>query len=271
MAAKTIVSIIGDLHIGGNTAIAPPQFTINTRDNAEEQVIQSNRLQSWLWECWRDYWDYVRVIAGGKRRKHRLVIVCMGDVIDGNHHDTPQIIQEVNDQIKLAIDILGDIRDSADMFYGIIGTGTHVGAAGSVESNIYQAIDATDYGNQFALEIDGLVHDFSHHGRAGRRPWTSAAAGLGAEIMLDYIAQGLRPPDYIWRGHNHIIDDSGNKLPGTRVICTPSWQLKTEYGWRVSTNTVRSDIGGYIMDGSRLDDSRSRYHGQPDGKRIIKL
>jgi hypothetical protein len=66
-----------------------------------------------------------------------------------------------------------------------------------------------------------------------------------------------------------VIDDSGNKLPGTRAISLPSWQLKTSFGWRAAGNTVRSDIGGYIVVDGLLDDSKSRYKGQPDQRKII--
>ena len=77
--------------------------------------------------------------------------------------------------------------------------------------------------------------------------------------------------DYVWRGHKHNIDDSGDRLEGTRVICIPSWQLKTEFGHRVVPNRTRSDIGGYIVDGGLVDNSRSRYKGQPDQRRNNKI
>ena len=271
--AKTITAIIGDLHIGGSTALAPPEYVIHKRDKKEMQTLGANQFQHWLWANWLDYWNRVHELTteGGKRRKHRLVVVLLGDIIDGVHHNSVQVIQEVGDQVRIAIDVLREVTDGADAVFGILGTGIHAGAVGANEVDIYNALGAVEYGQHLTLEIDGVVHDFAHHGRAGRRPWTSAAAGLGAEVMIDYASQGWKPPDYIWRGHNHIIDDSGGKLPGTRVICTPSWQLKTEYGWRVSSQTVRSDIGGFIMDGSRLDESRARYKGQPDGIKVVKV
>lgn len=267
MTHKTITAIIGDLHIGSTTALSPEKFLIHGREQREAQVVSANLMGRWLYECWTEYWSYVRQLVG---KKNRLIVVCMGDVIDGNHHGSPQLVQEIGDQVQIALDLLQPIADRAEGFYGVLGTGAHAGQVGSNEVEIYKALGAAEYGQQLTIEIDGRVHDFAHHGRAGRRPWTSAGAGLGAEVMIDYAAQGMKPPDYIWRAHNHIIDDSGLKLPGTRVICTPSWQLKTEYGWKVSANTVRSDIGGFIMDGDRLDDTRARYHAQPDGRRVIK-
>ena len=267
MTHKTITAIIGDTHIGSTTALSPERFMVHRREAKEAQEVRANMLQDWLFECWKEYWKYVFELVG---KKNRLIVVHLGDVIDGNHHGSHQLVQEIGDQVQMAVDMLQPIADRADAFYGVIGTGVHVGQVGANEVDVYKKIGAAEYGQQLTLDIDGLIHDFAHHGRAGRRPWTSAAANLGTEVMIDYAVSGMRPPDYVWRGHNHIIDDSGSKLPGTRVICTPSWQLKTEYGWKVSANTVRSDIGGFIMDGDRLDDTRARYKAQPDGRRVIK-
>lgn len=272
--AKTITAIIGDLHVGGSTALAPPEYTIHNRNTNEKQVLQCNRSQKWLWENWLDYWEYVRFLTneGGRKRKHRLVVICLGDTLEGVHHNSPQLMQEVGDQIDLAKEILTPIRDSCDAFYGIQGTGTHSGITQKDEIAVYKAIDATQYGQQLTLNIDGIIHDFAHHpGSGSRRYWTSSAAGVGAEVMLDYTSTGMKAPNYIWRGHNHVIDDSGLKLPGTRVIFTPSWQLKTEFGFKVAANRARSDIGGFILDGARFDDSRCRYAGQTDGRIVVKV
>ena len=267
---KTITAIIGDLHIGGSTALAPPTFQIHTRSPKETQTVTHSPLQAWVWECWTDYWGYVRKLIGGKRKTNRLVVVCMGDVIEGIHHNTPQVMNEKVDQIKAAIDVLTPVRDMADAFYGILGTGTHAGVAATDETGIYEALSATEFGQQLSVSLDGYIHDFAHHpGGAARKYWTSTAVNIGAEVMLDYASVGMRPPAYVWRGHNHVIDDSGLRLPTTRTIFTPSFQLKTEYGYKVASNRMRSDIGGFIMDSDRLDDTHCRYEGQPDGRRII--
>jgi len=274
MVAKTIVAIISDTHIGSSTALAPPTFTIHNRDTDEEQIVDYNRLQSWLWGNWIDYWDYVKFLAGWtskKKRKHRIIVVHVGDVIDGNHHGSNQIIQDVGDQALVAIEILTPIVDMADATFGILGTEAHAGSGQADEIGIYKLLGVTEYNQNLMIEIDGKLHDFAHHGRTGTRPWTSAAASIGVEVLLDCGRAGLPYPDYIWRGHKHEIDDSGNKLEGTRVISLPSWQLKTAFVNRVAANKRRSDIGGYIVNGGIIDDTKSRYQGQPDSRRIIKI
>ena len=269
--AKTILVPIADTHCGGSTAIAPPTFTIHNQITNEEQIVHHNRLQSWIWENWTSHWDYVKFLAGWtskRKRKHRIIFVHVGDVIDGNHHGTLQIVQDVADQVLMAMQIFEPIVDMCDAFYGVLGTNVH---GSNEEAAIYRNLGANDYGQNIMLEVDGKLHDFAHHGRTGSRPWTSGAVSIGVEVMLDCGQQGLPYPDYVWRGHKHNIDDSGDRLDGTRVICLPSWQLKTEFGHRVVPNRTRSDIGGYIVDGGLVDNSRARYKGQPDQRKVIKF
>ena len=269
--AGSILVVISDTHIGSNTALSPLTFTAHNRNTLEEQVVHANTLQRWLNECWRDFWDYVYSLQGKGKNKRRLIVVHCGDIIDGNHHQTTQIVQEVADQARIAIELLEPIAYKANAFFGIFGTAAHAGIDVTTEADIYRQLNAQEVGQQLTLSIDGVLHDFAHHGRAGRRPWTSAAANLGTEVIVDYAQSGKMPPNYVWRGHNHVIDDSGSKLPGTRVLSLPSWQLKTTFGWRASANTVRSDIGGMIVVDGLLDDSRARYKGQPDGRKVVTV
>jgi len=269
--AHTILAIIGDTQIGSSTALAPPTFEIHTENKKETQLVHYNLLGSWLWENWVDYWNYVKVLAGirGKHRKNRIIVMHMGDVIDGNHHGTLQIIQSVADQIKVAIDVLRPIIDMADASYGIIGTEAHAGKSGVDEKAIDDALGVNDYAQTMMLEIDGKVHDFAHHGRIGQRDWTSQAASQAVEVAMDCAKFGIKAPDYIWRAHNHVIDDTGDKFDFTRVICMPSWQLKTAFTYRIAANRQYSDIGGYIVNNGVVDSSRNRYKAQPDARKVI--
>lgn len=262
----TVLAIISDTHVGSSTALAPLQFSVHNRSDFETQLTQANKLQRWLYECWQDYWEHVFKLA----KKKRLIVVHVGDLIDGVHHGSLQVMNEVADQAEAFIDLMLPVLKRADGFYGILGTGpSHAGMDNSTEAMLYRDLGAVEFGQTLTLNIDGVLHDFAHHGRAGARPWTSSAANLATEVIMDYATQGLPLPNFIWRGHNHRVDDSGNKIAGTRSIALPSWQLKTSFGYRVSANTVRSDIGGYIVVDGLVDESKSRYKGQPDQRRII--
>ena len=263
----TILVVLSDTHIGSSTAVSPLRYTIHSRSKNEAQPTEANKLQKWLYANWIDFYDYVK----SKARKHRIIVAHLGDVIDYNHHGSTQLVQEVGDQVEMAKTLLMPYRDIADKFIGILGTAVHAGTDHAVESDIYKGLGADYIEQQMTIDIDGVRVDLAHHGRAGFRPWSSSAANLASEIMLDYAQSGLPLPNYIFRGHLHVMDDSGSKFENTRLIQCPSWQLRTTYANRVAGNTRRSDIGAVLLNDGKLDLSHSRYKGQPDGRRVVTL
>ena len=263
----TILVVLSDTHIGSSTAVSPLRYTIHSRSKNEAQPTEANKLQKWLYANWIDFYDYVK----SKARKHRIIVAHLGDVIDYNHHGSTQLVQEVGDQVEMAKTLLMPYRDIADKFIGILGTAVHAGTDHAVESDIYKGLGADFIEQQMTIDIDGVRVDLAHHGRAGFRPWSSSAANLASEIMLDYAQSGLPLPNYVFRGHLHVMDDSGSKFENTGLIQCPSWQLRTTYANRVAGNTRRSDIGAVLLNDGKLDLSHSRYKGQPDGRRVVTL
>jgi len=263
----TVLVVLSDTHIGSSTAVSPLRYTIHNRSTYEVQVLEANRLQRWLYSNWIDFFDYVK----SERKKKRVIVAHLGDVIDYNHHGSTQLVQEVSDQVVMANTLLEPYRDIADKFIGILGTATHAGTDHAIESALYKELKADYIEQQMTIDIDGVLVDLAHHGRIGARPWTSGAANLASEIMLDYAQSGLPLPNYIFRGHFHTMDDSGSKFENTRLIQCPAWQLKTTFSNRVAGNTRRSDIGGILLNDGKLDLSHARYKGQPDGRKVVVI
>ena len=263
----TILVVLSDTHIGSSTAVSPLRYTIHSRSKNEAQPTEANKLQKWLYANWIDFYDYVK----SKARKHRIIVAHLGDVIDYNHHGSTQLVQEIGDQVVMAKELLMPYREIADKFIGILGSAVHAGTDHATEVALYQELKADYIEQQMTVDIDGVRVDLAHHGRAGFRPWTSSAASLASEIMLDYAQSGLPLPHYIFRGHLHTMDDSGSKFENTRLIQCPSWQLRTTYANRVAGNTRRSDIGGILLNDGKLDLSKARYKGQPDGRKVVIL
>ena len=269
---KTIIAVISDTHIGSYTALCPPTYEVRTGRREETTVCQHSRLQAWVWGNWTDYWQYVSSLLEYKRNRktNRLIVIHAGDVIDGRHHNTPQSIPDIDDQIRVALDVLLPIRDMADKFYGVYGTDAHAGQAGEYESRIYHELEADEYGPRLDLDIDDQLIEVLHHGNAARRDWSSNAANQAAKVMLDAASAGERAPDLLLCGHGHTIDDSGVKLPTIRCIDLPAWQLKTSFAWKVGASR-RSDIGGLIINGGVLDFTKLRYQAAPDGRKVIHV
>jgi hypothetical protein len=193
----------------------------------------------------------------------------MGDVVDGNHHHTVQALPILGAQIGMAIEIMRPVSNLGDL-YILRGTEAHAGEAAQSEAAIAKQLKARVCAWELIMDIDGVIVDCAHHGRAGRRTYTSAAASIASEAQTDAAQEGRKIPRYVFRAHNHLVDDSGEKVSGTRAISLPSWQLRTAFGHKVSSGK-RSDIGGVIIlpDGS-LDLSKLRYYAAPGQRRMIK-
>jgi len=261
----TIIAAITDTHIGSTVGLAPPRYTIHTGRRDEAVTVEQNAYQRWVYACFTDFTDYLRIRAGirGKHRKSRLIILHLGDIIDGDHHNTPQIMPEIEDQQAAAVALLDPLARMADQMIFAYGTDAHTGGAGAFENAVVGELGNNCMIDWYhSLDIDGVTFDIAHHGRAGRRDWSSSAAGYAVEVALEYYKQGLQPPQYILRGHNHVIDDSGGKLDYTRAIALPCWQGRTSFAHKVKGGATAPNIGGIIFDTSQpdyVDFSRARY------------
>ena len=273
---STIIAAVSDTHIGGTTALCPPKFETHTgRDDKETQTNNYNDYQKWLYTCWLEFWRYAASLAGirGKYRHNRLVVFHLGDMVEGEHHGTNQTMDEVQDQITAAGTLLKRVRDLADDMYCVYGTPAHNGGEGQHEAAVAAEIGAK-IAWDWALDVDGVTFDLMHHGTAGRTDWTSTAARLASVVVMDYVALGLPPPRYTLRGHVHSVDDSGIKVPRTRAIVLPSWQLRTAHGHKASPRR-RADVGGLILDTADPDNpnlSRMRYTAPGEVSfRVVKV
>jgi hypothetical protein len=263
----TIIAVISDTHTGSTTAVAPPKFSVHTgRDPNEVQITEYNAYQKWLHTCWLDFWDGVKARAGirGKHRKQRLLVFHLGDVVDGLHHNSVQVMNETADQIEAACDLLRPIVAMSDGMWITYGTGAHNGGAAEHEVTIGRELGAK-HAFEFILDVDGHIFDIAHNGRAGQRDWTGSAAGLAVEVARDYQKDGKTAPRFVLRGHVHKVDDTGWKLPDTRAVMLPSWQLRTVHGYKVATNQKRSDIGGVVFDTADMDNPRLLRYAAPGG------
>jgi hypothetical protein len=273
-----IVAIVSDTHIGGITALSLHEWQCDTGEVHEDgtpitQLYTATLAQDWIYQSWVDYWEHVRQLAG---RKHRIIAFHLGDVIEGNHHHTVQAMPNVGDQVAMAIEIMKPVVNLCEKTKGrlvfIRGTEAHAGEAAQSEQGVAAALGCQSQWEGI-FDIDGVVIDCAHQGRAGRRDWTSAAAGMAVEAIQDAVTDrpARVPPRYVFRGHNHLVDDSGAKVPGTRAIAMPAWTLRAAFGYKVAAGH-RSDIGGaIILPDGELDLSKLRYYAAPGQRKVVKL
>jgi hypothetical protein len=256
----TLLVVLSDMHTGSSTALFPRSGFVNSEGNR----VSPNQKQQEI------YPTFIR-LAGevAKARKgKRLIVVNLGDCVDGFHHGSMQeSLFKVNDQCDAHVELMGEFLKRAsfgkgDELYYVRGTETHVG---ETENDMAKALGAvpvegvTDkklYVNEIlSLTINGMNHVFAHHGKergSGQNEGNSLRNFL-RDIRSDRQKDGLPRIDILWSGHTHGFSWNSHiaRLPDGKfhqmhgIIC-PSWQSKTRYALGKVPMAVNS-IGGVFV------------------------
>ena len=255
MSRATVIAITSDQHCGSTIALCPPKVHM---DDGGEYVASA--AQRWLWGNWQAFWK--RAAAVRKEHNARFVQVYNGDMTDGDHHGTSQILSG-NPTVQAAV-VNAALHIpkslSPDEMFFIRGTEAHVGKSASFEERIAlglkkdgmpvipEAVNGNASHWHAKMEYDGVRLDFAHHGRMGQRPWTkgSIANYLAFQIWTEHHLRDEPHPHVAVRSHMHQFWDTADAYP-TRLIQTASFQLATAYVHKVVTESSLADVGGVIL------------------------
>lgn len=254
---KKICAVVGCLHAGSTVGLCPAENSIMLDDGGH---YEPSSYQKEIWKHWVEFWRTTKQIA--TEENSEVVMVFLGDIMDGNHHQTTQIVSSniaatqmmiAQECIDKAINTLGGAMSS--MVF-IRGTEAHAGKSGQYEealARLYEkAVEVNGKKSHWGLTINmgNISIDLAHHGRIGQRAWTklSGPASIGAETIIHCSIARQNVPDYVIRGHYHQWADTGDTFPKPRVIQIPSWQIPTAYVHRISPiNYTRISVGGVII------------------------
>lgn len=259
------LAIFGDMHAGSPVGLCPPSVRLD-----DGGIYQASAFQRRLLEAWLDYWSQAEALKG----KGQLVSILNGDVIDGDHHRTIQLItHNLEIQRRMALELLDPMRRLSDAVIFIRGTDAHDGRLSTDLESIARELGGKEdeYGRHahYHLKIDFGKRariDCAHVGKVGRLPWTNlnGAISLAREIELVYYAQGLRPPDLAFRSHYHRFIDTYDNAP-VRVIGLGCWQGPTSYVYHRSPMVGLPHIGGAIVkiiNGEIVNVIKCRYNDE---------
>lgn len=250
-----VLAVVNDVHAGSTVAVCPPQIQLD-----DGGYYGASKAQLWLWDCWQRFWQEVDDTR--KAENAKLYMAFNGDMVDGDHHQTTQIMsgnltaqaQAFNACMRVPLNL------EPDAIAFIRGTEAHVGKSASAEERIADGLRRDGrpvYGDpdtgtsswwHCRWEIQGILFDIAHHGRTGQREHTRAsAASLHAhDILMSHVKSGDRPPNLCLRAHYHRFNDSYDAAKITRVITGGAWQLKTGYVHAKHADSL-ADIGGLII------------------------
>lgn len=241
--------VLSDIHAGSTVALMPPSLTL-----AEQQEVRANALQAWYWQCWQHALKWVRAAADGDP----FIVVLNGDLIEGDHHRTDQIIgRNLTDHLTCAEAVLRPLTSLASRVFITKGTECHTGDAEAALGQILQAEKNPATGrrvfDRLALDICGNRLVARHHVATTTRPWLEAN-GLGAELaseQLQAARNGEPMPDILCVAHRHV----GGHVTTNEGLCiaTPAWQGLTRFGHK-AVGAARCKPGLYLLDWRTVED-----------------
>jgi len=249
----TIVPIFGDLHAGSTVAMMPPDSWID-QDGIE---YRRNKVQALMWSHWLRSWEQVSATAG-KYKNPRFVVIANGDMVEGNHHDSRQLVTRsltgqvyiAESIIKEALSIIG-FDHGRDKGYVLEGTEAHAGKAHEQEDELARRLEFEPrmkgryVHGHLKLTIDGVNVDIAHHGGSvGGRAWTREGGLLGVakNIYWQAVENGEKIPDYVIRSHLHRFTQAQyiGKKKTVNSMVLPAWQYKTHFANRVVVDSDAS-------------------------------
>lgn len=252
--STVIIAGTSDIHAGSMVAVCPPRVQY---DDGGEYF--ASKAQNWLYANYTDYWEYVERLR--EEEQAELYTVFNGDVTEGDHHRTTQILSGNSAVQARVVKALLDIPLSLgpDKIFFVRGTEAHVGPSGSSEEKIAENLRnagrpivgdlASGAASHWHLEME--IHEqrieWAHHGRNGQRPWTeqNILNLLAFQIWSEHGLRGELAPHLAVRAHMHRQGDTYDKFP-TRLVAMPAWQLHTAYTRKAVPESM-SDIGGIII------------------------
>jgi hypothetical protein len=170
----------------------------------------------------------------------RRYLVLGGDLTDGFHHETFQVIS-ANPEIQKRI-VFECLKPAMalnpEKVLVVRGTAAHVGEQANIEEGIARELGAHrndkegsySWWNYYGT-VAGLMLKVFHHGKLGQLPWTEQASmqRMAWATRAAYDRAGMKPPELILTGHFHKWGDSGEFSCPTRALMGPGWQGPTQH------------------------------------------
>ena len=255
---RTVLVISADKHSGSSLGLIPDE----PLQLHEGGTYNPSPLQKILWKQYDECLGFIKQ----ERKRSRLIWIENGDLCEGIHHQTTEIVSSrVETHENIACDILdytfkklkfgGD-----DLAYMVAGTEAHASSGNQSENRVAKDLDcftarvseSSSKSNRFVwdkllLKVNGVLFDITHHGSSvGRRAWTTEN-GMYNRVKSFYfetLNDERDLPRYWVRSHLHqyvkaTYDGKRGSITG---IVTPSFQFKTGYGQKVAGDRL-SDIG----------------------------
>lgn len=240
-----VVVPVGDLHVGSSVALCPPGG-VQLEDGGH---YLPNDAQKWLHARWSDMLARIRDL---RKRRFHVIVVSLGEFIDGRHHETTQLLSQTPEiQAAAALDVMQPLAALANELYVLRGTEAHSGKGAAADFAIGRELGARRDPStgmhafyHLLLDVAGVHLDVAHHIGGGG----DDARIYGNAIRRETAAMLMERPDthIVLRGHVHRFADTGLAFPTAWGAVVPAWQLKTAFTHRVTRREYFS-VGTWLV------------------------
>lgn len=284
----TLLAVFSDPHCGSSSGLMRPHREYQFQSGARK----ASHAQEIIWSRFVEYAEGIKA----ERKKRRAIVVLAGDLVDGNHHNTLELVTgDEEEQARLFIDCaqyflkeIGFNQNKGDTLLVINGTEPTHGRAATTH-HIAEYLEARPYFPGETLDdfgdplddwypyrrarftVNGLLMDIAHHPAAGRgnRQWTNGnqlrSYIRSHQARLDARRQTL--PRYFVRAHRHTpwhepvrFDNGTAEGIMTHAILLPSFQFKTSFPYRLGIDESPALGGAWIkVDGDGQTDHKLDY------------
>lgn len=245
----THLLVVSDLHCGSTHALCPPDFPL-----ADDGYWGQTRRQAWIWDRWREF--TAQALAGLKGKRWGLVL--NGDLIEGVHHKTKEVIHyDTGVHVQCAIKCIKPLADRADAVFVTKGTPAHVGHTSELaiggaigaepDPNADDSDDPPRAAGDWQIRVGPHLVSVWHHCSATSREWLESGeySRAIAHEQMQARRAGHEVPTVIVRAHRHVPGTF--QSPSGTMVVTPAWQLLTSFGRKVVPG-ARCFVGGAVLD-----------------------
>lgn len=226
------VLFFSDTHIGSTIGLWPTKF----KSQSGHELPQSD-FQEWLWANWLQAIKWVKKQV---KKSDELTIVFGGDMVEGNHHRTNEIMSaRTEDQFDAALIVFRDFLKKVPhkRLFMIRGTECHSRETETSMGNVLGAVRNPENGNgafdYLKLDIDGIPTSFAHHCTTAQRKHLQATQHsiMISDEAMRAMEAGHTPARVVCRAHRHEFGIWDN---GRTMSCINSaWQGLTRFGHKV--------------------------------------
>lgn len=172
-----------------------------------------------------------------------FVLLVNGDVIEGIHHGTRQVISsDVTDHVTAAVDALRPLAEAAATTHLTLGTECHTQSTEAAIGKALKASKCAETGkhahSRIVFSIKGCVLSATHHCSATSRPWLESGEycrALHGE-RSECLRAGWPVPDLCVRAHRHRAGYFTDYQSG--MVVTGAWQGLTRHGHKAVPGAV---------------------------------